>query len=549
MEKMVSIALCMLLLSSMPPMAIAQGTDDDDQHETRVEALSNDLLRVVESFDPLLLQRTGPGPGYYDTSEYLIGSVALGVIFLESNGVNDPNTENWTSTEVASVRSEINQTITWWAAQNSYAGITFALDVQLNVQISYEPIIHPSPFTDPAWEKLWVSEAMASLGYTSGDWMKRTRDYLNAIRLTYSTDWAYAVYIVDSSADIDGCFSDGYSAYGYLGGPFVVMTYDNGGWGIAGMDQVFAHETGHIFWATDEYNGVTEYSGYLNAADVEGSGCLMDTNVLTLSSGTQLQVGWRDTDGDTILDIIDTFPETTVIPYTPDPTSNHILVYTGNAMDVAYPNQNPQPSDPGNDITLNCIVLVLYRIDGGTYMPTAPSDGAWDEWQEGYTFTTVYLPSGSHLIEVVSMNSVSNVDQTPARDTVTVDNPPNNPTISGPASGRPRVEYSYNVSTVDSDGDQVSFFIDWGDGTTSGWLGPVASGGSVMAKHTWSTKGNYTIQAKARDPLSMESGWGTLQVAIPVHTPANQGFMFLDWGHHPFLNLLLQILMQWQGNR
>ncbi len=150
------------------------------------------------------------------------------------------------------------------------------------------------------------------------------------------------------------------------------MTYDNDGWGISAMDQVMAHETGHIFWATDEYDGTTEYSGYLNAADVEGSGCLMDTNVLSLSTGTKLQVGWRDTDGDTIQDIVDTFPETVLNPYPQDPTPNQVLTYTGTATEVPYPNNNPQPGCAGNDVSINKIMVVLYRIDSGYWLRSSP---------------------------------------------------------------------------------------------------------------------------------------------------------------------------------
>ena len=132
-------------------------------------------------------------------------------------------------------------------------------------------------------------------------------------------DWAFVVFVVDSSNDPDGCFVDpaptpmpaGWlpsCAYAFLGGPFMVMTYDNDGWGIGAMNSVCAHETGHIFYATDEYNGITENSGFLNLHDVEGSNSLMDNNTLSLSSGTINQIGWRDNNYNSIPDILDTFP-------------------------------------------------------------------------------------------------------------------------------------------------------------------------------------------------------------------------------------------------
>ncbi len=322
---------------------------------------------------------------------------------------------------------KLTQAITWWANQNPNAGLSYVLDVHTAVPTSYEPIIHPSAMTDPTYEKLWVSEAMASLGYSSGDWMKRTRDYVNAMRTAKGTDWGLTVFLVDSSNDIGGNFSDGYFAYAYMGGPYIVMTYDNDGWGISCMNQVMAHETGHIFWATDEYDGYTEYSGYLNAADVEGSGCLMDTDFLSLSTGTRLQVGWRDTDGDNILDIIDTNPETVLNPYPVDPSPLSTLSYTGTATEVPYPNNNPQPGCAGNDVTINKIACVFWRFDGGVWSPANPSDGIYNQAMESYFFTTVPLPHGTHLIETFTLNNVGNTDTTPASDTVTIDIPPNIP--------------------------------------------------------------------------------------------------------------------------
>ena len=41
----------------------------------------------------------GPEPGYYDMSEFMMGTIALGIIFLESDGTIDPSTEDWTQQE------------------------------------------------------------------------------------------------------------------------------------------------------------------------------------------------------------------------------------------------------------------------------------------------------------------------------------------------------------------------------------------------------------------------------------------------------------------
>jgi hypothetical protein len=93
--------------------------------------------------------------------------------------------------------------------------------------------------------------------------------------------------------------------------------------------------------------------------------------------------------------------------------------------------------------------------------------------------------------------------------------PPNPPTITGPAEGKPGTVYEYNFSTTDPEGDQMYYFIDWGDGTNSSWIGPYASGFETTKVHTWSKKGTYTIKAKAKDTYGNEGTWASLTVIMP----------------------------------
>ena len=67
---------------------------------------------------------------------------------------------------------------------------------------------------------------------------------------------------------------------------------------------------------------------------------------------------------------------------------------------------------------------------------------------------------------------------------------PDTPTITGPASGKVGKSTDYVFTTTDHEGDQVSYYIDWGDGQNSGWKGPFASGTGITESHTWSTKGD-----------------------------------------------------------
>jgi len=94
--------------------------------------------------------------------------------------------------------------------------------------------------------------------------------------------------------------------------------------------------------------------------------------------------------------------------------------------------------------------------------------------------------------------------------------PPENPSINGPSSGKTGVEQEYIVVTIDPENNNVYYFIDWGDGTDSAWVGPYESDEEVTVKHTWLEKGKYTLKVKAKDTYDSESDWTTLEVTMPL---------------------------------
>jgi len=99
--------------------------------------------------------------------------------------------------------------------------------------------------------------------------------------------------------------------------------------------------------------------------------------------------------------------------------------------------------------------------------------------------------------------------------------PPEAPIITGPASGTVGQIYEYSFITTDPNGDTVSYYIDWGDSTNSGWIGPNQSSEQKIVSHTWTTRGMYTIKAKAKDVYNAESDWGLLKIRMPkgqIHT-------------------------------
>jgi len=94
-------------------------------------------------------------------------------------------------------------------------------------------------------------------------------------------------------------------------------------------------------------------------------------------------------------------------------------------------------------------------------------------------------------------------------------NPPNTPTITGETNGKVGVEYDYDFVTIDTDENPVWYLVEWGDGTSNGWIGPYNSGQQITLSHTWYREDTFTIKAKVKDPYNDESDWGTLDVTMP----------------------------------
>jgi hypothetical protein len=92
--------------------------------------------------------------------------------------------------------------------------------------------------------------------------------------------------------------------------------------------------------------------------------------------------------------------------------------------------------------------------------------------------------------------------------------PPNNPIITGPTSGKPNTEYEFTFCTTDPDGDPIRYIIDWGDNNTE-WTEYSDSGEEIILKHSWSEKGVYIIRAKALDINGAESDWSELEITMP----------------------------------
>jgi hypothetical protein len=218
------------------------------------------------------------------TSAYLEGTVAVGIVIVQG-----PTAAlKFSDAERTKVIAEVQNGLGWFATANPVAGISFAYDIQ-NVTLTV-----PADPEAEDLEALWRDPAMGAIGF-SADW-NGVIAYVEDLRTRFGTRWTYCGFFTK--------YPLGWFAYASIGGPRLVMDYNNDGWGPDNIDRVFAHETGHIFGAPDEYasSGCNCGGGWgrfgivngncANCAGASGVVCLMKGNNFDLCNYTPSHLGW-----------------------------------------------------------------------------------------------------------------------------------------------------------------------------------------------------------------------------------------------------------------
>jgi len=107
----------------------------------------------------------------------------------------------------------------------------------------------------------------------------------------------------------------------------------------------------------------------------------------------------------------------------------------------------------------------------------------------------------------------------------------------GTTSGKTKQKQTYTASTTDPDGDDLYYMFDWGDNTSSEWVGPYSSGETASADKTWNNDGVYQIRVVAKDEHGRISGWSDpLEVTMPKIKNVGLNFNLFNWLFERFPN-------------
>jgi len=93
---------------------------------------------------------------------------------------------------------------------------------------------------------------------------------------------------------------------------------------------------------------------------------------------------------------------------------------------------------------------------------------------------------------------------------------PSVPVVTGPDAGVAGMPLTFKATSEDPNGDSVAFMFDWGDTTTKVWTNYIPSDETISVSHTYADSGNYTVKAKAKNGIVVESGWSEGEVVVLV---------------------------------
>jgi len=214
-------------------------------------------------------------------NDRLRGSVGLALVI-----VSGPGDLAFTNYQREHVVAEVQSGLRWLGNMWQLQRVTFEVDIYVpTITAPADPGLPPQKR-----EALWRDPAMTAIGRGTGP--AAVRAFAESLKTHRSTDSAYVAFFTHYPLQ--------HFAYAVRGYSEVVVQYENDNWGPYLLDGTFAHETGHIFGAPDEYEPcecATRYGYYAvpnhNCASCPGrsSSCVMKGPWFSMCAWTPRHLG------------------------------------------------------------------------------------------------------------------------------------------------------------------------------------------------------------------------------------------------------------------
>jgi hypothetical protein len=423
------------------------GEDFQDVVLTISPERAREARREVEKSRALqgLAPAAQPALNIGQTSEFLGGLVLANFILPESDGTLGGQSENWSDEDVTSAKQGAVEAMLSWqglaVTMNLDFTFNFGLDANRNetfvrAPCGYEPIDFAMD-SDP----IWIMDTMHKLGYGlhTSDVIAAVHEFNELERARWHTQWVFTAFIANSRNVPTHRFGGGdapYTAYAYLGGPFMVEphpagTDPNGVGERLVYSQIVNHEVGHNFWTLDEYPGspgiCTETSGYLAYSNgnqtMTGPGgeesrcnplveCIMhsaarkDIFPRPWCHWSLGHLGIIDNDGSGRPDIFEARPEIIFQAAGPETVTTNEYTLRFKVRARAVPNRNPRIA-PADRVNYAAPLADGWISIGQTSrILLDPLDGRWNEVEEDCEFRVQVPMTGQFVFTVMAENSV-----------------------------------------------------------------------------------------------------------------------------------------------
>ncbi len=330
------------------------------------------------------------------TSERMTGSISVGLIIVAgtSNGLGFSNEEN------RLVVKEVMEGCQFLASMGEECNVSFVYVVHM-LTIDASPNNNCNSYE--SCESVFRDPSLTKLGYPTG--YSGCVDFVTDLKTNNKTDWAYMAFFTKYPM----------RHFAYAGGVRLCMQYSNDGWGSDQINQVFAHETCHIFGAADEYassnctcavSGIDNVPNYNceNCSVGEKVPCLMNANTLSLCHWSKGQLGWWPS-------ITKTMGAITVDGGRPyvfvKGTDGNLWVNWWSGKVWSWSNQGIPSSSVSITETMGAIT-----VDGGRpYVFVKGSDGnLWVNWWSGKAWNWSNQGTPSSGVSITEMMGAITVD-------------------------------------------------------------------------------------------------------------------------------------------